>query len=143
MEIYVFLERSAMPTPAQWQTAITAAGFAVSLDTDFDPFTFTGFLPCQLNGHASGFEYYLHPKDQIAEEFTYLAPRVKPFDSVVTFVWGSSMEEMACVIMAASALAASTPSLLYAPEDDSAVEGASALGYAKEQLLAAAPYLKH
>jgi len=142
LEIYVFLERSAMLTPVQWQSAITEAGFAVALDIDFDPFTFTGFLPCQLNGHSAGFEYYFHPKEQIAEEFTYLAPRVKAFDSVVMLVWGGSLEEMACAVMAASALAASTPSLLYAPEDDSAVEGTRALGYAKEQMLAAAPYLK-
>jgi hypothetical protein len=57
-------------------------------------------------------------------------------------VWGSSLEEMACAVMAAAALAHTTPSLLYAPEDDSAVEGPQALGYAKEQLRAAEPWLK-
>lgn len=141
-ELYLFLERAAMPTPEAWQQAITEAGFALTLDTDFDPYTFTGFLPCQFQGHTSGFEYYLHPKQEIADHFTYLAPRVKPFDSVVMLVWGSSIEEMACAVMAAAALAASTPSLLYSPEDDSAVEGARALGYAREQLRAAEPYLK-
>jgi hypothetical protein len=141
-EIYVFLARSAMPAPDQWQQAIASAGFPLKLDTDFDPFTFTGFLPCDLRGHASGFEYFFLPKEQIAEEFTYLAPRVKAFDSVVMLVWGSSLEEMACAVMAAATLAAATPALLYAPEDDSAVDSANALGYAKEQLRAAEPYLK-
>lgn len=141
-EIYVFLERANMPSPQQWQQTIAAAGFPLTLDTDFDPFTFTGFLPCQWSGHAAGFEYYFHPRQQIAEEFTYLAPRVTPFDSVVMLVWGGSLEEMACAVTAAAALAPTTPSLLYAPEDDSAVPGANAIGYAQEQLRAAAPYLK-
>jgi hypothetical protein len=142
-EIYVFLNRAAMPTPDQWQRTITEAGFALGLDTDFEPFTFTGFLPCELRGRATGFEYFFLPKQQIAEEFTYLAPRVTPFDSVVMLVWGGSLEEMACAVMAAGALAAGTPSLLYAPEEDSTVEGANAIGYAREQVRAAEPYLKH
>ena len=40
------------------QQVITKRGFELQLDHDFDPFTFTGFLPCRLSERVTGFEYY-------------------------------------------------------------------------------------
>lgn len=35
-DLVVYLQRSNMPTPAAWHSSIVAAGFPVTLDTDFD-----------------------------------------------------------------------------------------------------------
>ena len=61
VDLIVYLRRSAMPTPAAWQQAIRDGGFPVKMDTDIDPDTFSGFLPCELRGAVSGFEYFAAP----------------------------------------------------------------------------------
>ncbi len=142
MELYVFLNRSEMLTPELWQQAITKCGFELQLDHDFDPFIFTGFLPCRLSERVTGFEYYFSGKEDIAGPETYLAASTAALDSVVTFVWGGNFTEMAAVMMAAGALADSTISLLHSPEADSSVPGRDALGYAREQLAAIQTFLK-
>jgi hypothetical protein len=58
VDLIVYLRRSAMPSPSAWQQAIRATGLSVELDHDFDPDTFSGFLPCKLRGAKSGFEYF-------------------------------------------------------------------------------------
>ena len=73
MELYVFLNRSNMLSPAQWQSAMENSGFDLRLDHDFDQFTFTGFLPCKLQQRISCFEYYFSPKEAVAAPDTYLA----------------------------------------------------------------------
>lgn len=65
IDLIVYLRRSAMPTPDQWQQAIRKAGFPVELDTDFDVDTMSGFLPCQFRGVTSGFEYW---SDSVTEQ---------------------------------------------------------------------------
>jgi hypothetical protein len=142
MEIYVFLNKSDMPSPPDWQRAIVESGFNLQLDLDFDQFTFTGFLPCNLDDRATGFEYYFSPKSDVAAPDTYLAPLAVAFDSVVTFVWGGGTEELVAVIMASASLASSVSSLLHVPEEDSSLPQAHALPYARQQLAQIAAYRK-
>jgi hypothetical protein len=40
------------------------AGFPAALNTDFDVESFSGFLPCLVNGAVSGFEYFASPVSQ-------------------------------------------------------------------------------
>ena len=47
-----------LPSPQAWQASIEANNFAVEIDSDFDPITFTGFLPARYKGLPAGFEYY-------------------------------------------------------------------------------------
>ena len=142
MELHIFLNRSDMPMPTSWQQSIDDCGFTLRIDTDFDPLQFTGFLPCSLDDHQTGFEYYLWPKEEVAAPGTYLVPAVKDYDSVVTFVWDGNLREMIAVTMAAGALAASCFSVLHSPEDDSIVGGEKALGYAREQIAEARKFLR-
>jgi hypothetical protein len=142
MELYLFLNRADLPSPEVWQQRITQSGFRLQLDTDFDPVTFTGFLPCMLEGQQLGFEYYFVAKDSIAPSDTYLAPVAQPFDSIITLVWGGSLREMAAVMMAAGALSAALPSCIYMPEDDSTIAGEQALSYAREQIADVERYLQ-
>jgi hypothetical protein len=141
-ELYVFLNKSEMPSPALWQEAIKASGFDLQLDLDFDQFTFTGFLPCVLDERSSGFEYYFSPKTDVAAPDTYLAPPTAAFDSVVSFISGSGLEELSTVLIAASTLASTCHSLLHVPEDDSTITGIHALSYARQQLNQIAAYRK-
>lgn len=133
-ELYVFLNRSEMPSPAAWQEAINTCKLDLEIDQDFDVYTFTGFLPCIVGPRSTGFEYYFSPKEEIAASDTYLAPLSKMFDSVVTFRWAGDILERAAVMSAAGALSSSRSSLLYFAEDDSVVPGSQASGYAREQL---------
>jgi hypothetical protein len=142
MELYVFLNKSDMPSPAQWQQLINQNGFDLSLDQDFDPFTSTGFRPCSLDERATGFEYYFSPKSEVAAPDTYLAPLTERFDSVVTFVWGGDFNELTAVLMASAALSHSCHSLIHIPEDDSSIPGEQAIGYAYQELKAIAAYRK-
>ncbi len=142
MEIYVFLNKSDMPSPPDWQQAIVESGFSLQLDMDFDQFTFTGFLPCNLDNRSTGFEYYFSPKTDVAAPDTYLAPLTTAFDSVVTFAWGGSTEELVAVLMASASLANLTPSLLHVPEEDSSLPQSQALPYARQQLAQIAAYRK-
>ena len=131
-----------MPTPEQWQQAIAKNGFELRLDHGFDPFVFTGFLPCSLSGNVTGFEYYFSVKEDIAGPETYLAAATAQFDSVVSFVWGGNFREAAAVMMAAGSLADSCPSLMHDPQDDSSINNEDALGYARQQLATIQSFLK-
>ena len=134
MELYVFLNKDDMLSPANWQQAISKSGFDLRLNCDFDQFTFTGFLPCKLQERTTGFEYYFSPKEDVAAPGTYLAPVTEPFDSVVSFVWGGNFNELTAVLMASAALADSCNSLLHLVGDDSSVKGTDALKYAHQEL---------
>ena len=133
-ELYVFLNKSEMLTPHDWQQHITRNGFETSIDTDFDPFSFTGFLPCHMDGRTTGFEYYFSPKADVAPPETYLAKPTEAFDSVVSFIWRGDLRELMAVLAAATSLANACPSLLHDPYDDSSVNGTDALAYARQQI---------
>ncbi len=139
MELYVFLNKSDIP---KWQEAIEACGFGLKLDMDFDPFTFTGFLPSQLDEQITGFEYYFSPKQNIAAPDTYLVPLVETYDSVVSFIWGGNFNELAAVLIAASSLSNSCASLMHLPDDQSSIKGPDALSYARQQLAEIEKYRK-
>jgi len=123
-----------MPTPAGWQQAIRDAGFLIELDTDFDPDTFSGFLPCKLRGAVSGFEYFAAPLSE-AEAAEAGAPAGSDF--CVTLVTHSDLRECACSVAASGALARASGGLLVDPQSGESFAAADALGWASEQFAAA------
>src|SRR5262249_9197589 len=102
VDLIVYLRRSAMPSPSGWQQAIAATGLPVELDADFDPDTFSGFLPCKLRGTVSGFEYFAGPISP-TEASELGAPPGSDFS--VTLVTHSDLRQFACSAVAAGALA--------------------------------------
>jgi hypothetical protein len=58
VDLFVQLPTERMPTPQQWQDAITFHGFPLKLDTDFEVESFSGYLPCDFEGKPAGFEYF-------------------------------------------------------------------------------------
>ena len=130
VDLIVYLRRSAMPTPSEWQQAITATGLPVELDTDFDPDTFNGFLPCKLRGVVSGCEYFAGPMSP-AEASEVGAPPGSDFS--VTLVTHSDLKEFACSAVAAGALAQASSGLLVDPQSGESFPATDAAGWAAEQ----------
>lgn len=120
-----------MPTPADWQAAIANAGFPVRLDCDFDADTFTGFLPCRVNGELSGFEYY-SSKISVSEASELQVPASVDFS--VTFQIGSRPMELISAAAASSALASTTDGLLIDPQSGEEYSGKSAIEWAEKQI---------
>ena len=129
VDLIVYLRRSEMPSPAGWQQALVAAGMPIELDTDFDPDTFSGFLPCKLRA-LSGFEYSAGTLSR-AEAVESGAPTGADFS--VTLVTGSDMNEFACSVVAAGALAQASDGLLVDPQSGESFLGAQAMAWAAEQ----------
>jgi hypothetical protein len=129
VDLIVYLRRSAMPTPAAWQQAIRDAGFPVELDTDIDPDTFSGFLPCKLRGALSGFEYFA---TRLSEAEAAGAGAPAGADFCVTLVTHSDLREFACSAAAAGALARASGGLLVDPQSGESVAAADAARWATE-----------
>lgn len=130
VDLIVCLRRSAMPSPAAWQQAIAAMGLPVELDTDFDPDTFSGFLPCKLRGALSGFEYFTGRLS--SEEAAEMGAPVGA-DFSVTLVTHSDLTELACSTVAAGALARASGGLLVDPQSGESFQAADAASWAAEQ----------
>jgi hypothetical protein len=142
VSVSVFLKDDRLPTPTEWQAAIRGAGFAVELDTDFDPRTFTGFLPATYRGLAAGFEYYL---DEVAGTTDLGSERrvaaASGQELYVTLVTHSSMAETLSATLAAAVLAEVTAGTLFDDESDEAHPGASATAWARSQEAEGIPFL--
>lgn len=70
LDCRVVFDQSRMVTPEQWQEAIRARGFALGLETAFDPFTYQGFVPCEYEGRLCGFDYFFDSVAQVAQDMS-------------------------------------------------------------------------
>tara|TARA_B110000196_G_C21115170_1_gene650084 strand:- start:132 stop:551 length:420 start_codon:yes stop_codon:yes gene_type:complete len=112
-DLNVFLNKSNMPTPKDWQAAIIEEGFDVLLDSDFDVDNFSGFLPCPVSGEESGFEYY--SSDLSAEEVKDLELS-EDLDFSINFCIHSNPLELLSALAASSVLAKISKGLLVDPQ---------------------------
>jgi hypothetical protein len=130
-DLNVYLDRGKMPSPENWKASITRTGFPVELDSDFDVDSFTGFLPCPVNGEISGFEYYsskLSP-DEVAR---LGLPRNVNFS--IQFNIGSRPLELISALAASSVLTLLTGGLLVDPQSGNSYVGEEALAWAKDEI---------
>ena len=132
VDTYVFLNKSALPAPAEWQAAISAHGFALELDTDFDPVSFIGFLPCRYKGEDSGFEYGFGPVENDWLEEDELA-RVGNLDFVVILTTRGGFDDLACALAASAALCAVSGGVWW--DGDEFVDAVQVIGKTHEALL--------
>lgn len=129
VDLQVALDPSRMPDPAAWATAVRSAGFEADLDIDFDPETFSGFLPCQYKGKPAGFEYYrgtLDPKEQ-----TNLGLSASQ-SCVVTFSTRSNYREFATSMICAAVLASSSDGVLIDADGVTAIPRGSEIDWARD-----------
>lgn len=131
VDIHVILKQDHLATPGEWQQAITAAGFALELDTDFDPEEHLGYLPCRYQDEEAGFEYSFCQLEEgwlDDEVMQSLGDR----DSLVTFTTRSDMNGFISSTIASAVLCAITGGLLL---DDSSeelfVEADKAIAYGR------------
>ena len=129
-DLLVYLTRARMPTPAAWQDAIAAANFPVLIDQDFDPDTFTGFLPCKYKGTISGFEYY--PAGLSVDDAKNLD--VSGADFSATFIAHEGHNEMQTALCAASALCVSSNGVLVDPQSGKNYPASDAVTWAADTI---------
>jgi hypothetical protein len=130
VDLIVYLQRSAMPSPANWQQAIRDAGFPVELDQGFDPDTFSGFLPCTIRGIESGFEYFAGP---LSDDDRAAVGAPPGSDFSVTLVTHSDLRELACSVAAAGALTRRSGGILVDPQSQESFPAAVVLAWATQQ----------
>lgn len=108
-----------LPSPQAWQESIKANNFAVEIDNDFDPVTFTGFLPARYKGQPAGFEYYY---DLEADE-----------QSCVSLRWSGRVREAVSGLIAAACLCHLTSGHLIDTEAGETIEVSSVIAWARQQ----------
>lgn len=123
----VYLRRTKMLVPEAWAEAIRAAGFPVTMDTDFDVERHSGFLPCRYDDREGGFEYSFSTVAESGE-----TPDIGDRDVCVSFVTHSSMRELATAVVAAAVLCAETDGVLHDEEAGELIAATDALGDARE-----------
>lgn len=133
IETRVIFERARLPTAAEWADAIVQAGYPLELDREFDPATFSGFLPCVYQGDESGFEYFFgEAADALPGDPSALAER----NAAAFFITHSDVTDLATATIAASVLAALTDGVLFDCEGGELVEASSVRRWADTQLQA-------
>lgn len=129
IDILVHFAEGRMPSPQEWQSAITSAGFPVAIDTDFDVKELRGFLPCSYKELATGFEYY-YAEVELKACRELAVPESLPIQ--VALVTHSNFGELATSTIAAAILANITDGLLVDTEEGKTYRGSEALAWAKQ-----------
>ncbi|MBL6936723.1 MAG: hypothetical protein ISS15_07535 [Alphaproteobacteria bacterium] len=135
LEVYVFIKEVNIPTAESWQASIDRAGFPMTFAPGFEPLKDKGFVPCTFDGVAAGFEYVLSEIDEVASSYPNLQEKVRGYDSVVTFRWGSRLRECAVALLAASSLTDSVSGFMYEPQEGLEIQSSQALEYASRTLM--------
>ena len=125
----VFLDPVRMPTPAVWAREIRARGFAMDLDVDFEPNTFSGFLPCVHQGQPAGFEYFYQPDVELDTDQRAAAGE-RTLE--VSFATHSDMRELVSSMIASAVLAVLSDGIVWSDEAGESYSGAAALDIARE-----------
>ena len=128
----VILRRERMLTPADWVSAIQAAGFPADLDVNFDPLSHSGFLPCSYRDEDAGFEYFFSSLSESGLKLD--AAQLGTRDFVASFVTHSRHGDLCAATAAASALASATDGVLYDAEGGELVHSERSLEWARQQL---------
>ena len=130
----VYLRRRDMPEPKAWAAAIEAAGFPMSMDTDFDVERMSGFLPCRYEGKESGFEYFFSTVSAMKEDNgdDFALPDIGDRDVGVSFVTHSSMRGLVTAVIAAAVLCERAGGVLHDEEADELISAADAVADARD-----------
>jgi hypothetical protein len=127
----LFVNRSRMPSPADWARAIRSSGFELELDSDFDPESFSGFLPCKYGGADAGFEYFREAvnRDELPD---HVSVHVAERDTMINFVTHSDLAELATSTIAGAVLCSISDGVLWDTEADELVPATGALAWARK-----------
>ncbi len=104
MEIHV-LSDTQLGSIADWQKAIDAAGFALTLSTDRPLSALKGFLPVQLAGVQTGFECDRWDPRDVQQTYADV-DFDRQWQCCLAFRWGADFKACLGAYMAAAAYAA-------------------------------------
>ncbi|WP_129641066.1 hypothetical protein [Peristeroidobacter agariperforans] len=128
----VFLDRTRLPAAADWARVIREAGFDVQLNADFEPGSFSGYLPCPDD--RTGFEYYLEsfttPTLEIGDAG---AQAIGPRNAVASLRFSGRSSDRDAASAAAATLAAMTDGVLFDTEPGHFIAGDEALAWARNE----------
>jgi len=116
VENTVFMEKGKLPSPQEWLDAIRSNGFEMDMDTDFDPITHEGYIPCKYKGEDAGFEYWAEEVDfnEFLEEGTLTreeADELGDRSFMVTLITRGDFRELITAMIAAAVLCEMTDGL--------------------------------
>ena len=103
VELYVILHDRKVPTRKEWQGKIDSLRAPLKLDSSYDLRRDAGYLPADLAGEDSGFEFYL--EDVTDYESSRWEIDLADRDKVAVFRVGSDPLEHVTALFAAGALA--------------------------------------
>jgi len=126
----LFVNATRMASPADWAKAIRSSGFDVDLDSDFDPASFSGFLPCKYGSEDAGFEYL---RESVNKEALpdHVSVQVAERDTMINFVTHSDLRELATSMVASAVLCSISDGVLWETEADEVVTSSRALDWAR------------
>lgn len=128
----VFLDRTRLPAAADWARVIRDAGFDVQLNADFEPRSYSGYLPCP--DERTGFEYYLESFSAPALEFGDAgAQAIGSRDTVASLRFSGRSSDRNAASAAAATLAAMTDGVLFDTEPGHFIAADEALAWARNE----------
>lgn len=128
----VFLDRERLPTGADWARVLREGGFETQLDPEFEPRTYSGYLPCPDD--RTGFEYYLEPFDAPTPETGEEGAKViGKRNAVVSLRFSGRQLDREAAASAAATLAAMSDGILFDSEPGHFISAADALSWARNE----------
>jgi len=128
VEILVMLCDDRLPTCQEWQRAIDAAAIDIKLEQIDDLRSHSGFLPAQIDGNDSGFEWYYGTIADVLDE-GFEGP--SEYDHAAGFVIHGDLQELACALLAAGCLANAADGVFFDEEAGAFVSGDRAIEIAR------------
>jgi hypothetical protein len=126
----VLLDPTRMPSTSAWADEIRKQGFAMDLDVEFDPKTFSGFLPCVHQGRPAGFEYFCQPDAELDDDIRRAAGSQRTLE--ISFVTHSDMRELVSAMIASGVLALLSDGIAWSDESGDSCSGPDAISLARE-----------
>ena len=128
----VFLDRDRLPAADDWARQIREAGFEVQLNTEFEPRSHSGYLPCPDD--RTGFEYYLESFGAPAFEIGESGARaIGERNAVASLRFSGRPADRNAAVAAAATLAAMTDGVLFDTEPGHFIGGDEALAWARNE----------
>lgn len=128
----VFLDRTRLPAAADWARAIHEAGFDVQLNPDFQPDSYSGYLPCPDD--RTGFEYYLESFTTPTLEFGDAgAKAIGVRNTVASLRFSGRSSDRDAASAAAATLAVMADGVLFDTEPGHFIAANAALAWARSE----------
>lgn len=137
MELWVLSDKR-LGSVAQWQTAINAEGFPLTLSDDRLFETINGFVPARLRGELTGFECNHWPAAEFMREMSTV-DFGHAWHHVLAFRWRANFNELRAAWIAGSAYARATEGIVFDDQEGKIRNAAEAVDTARREYEAPDP----